>query len=108
MSWFTIHHHHYHQGATADDLRAIHSTLVDLKDRIMATAQQFQEGFARIDTATTAIAALIRSLVEKQQAGNMNEAEESAAQDKLLQVAASLEAMAVKPADPVPVPVPTP
>jgi len=78
-----------------------------LKGLIMATAAEFTAGFDRVDAATNAIAALIRTLVERQQSGSMTAAEETAAQNKLLQVADALEAMAATPTDPVPVSVPT-
>lgn len=95
-------------GATEDELRAINLSLVELKELTMTTAAEFTAGFARIDEATTKIAALIRDLISKQQAGGMTEEEETAAQDKLLLVASALEAMAATPTDPVPEPVPEP
>jgi hypothetical protein len=107
---FHVHHELPHQETDAElkvVLEKITSSILSLKEILMATAAEFTAGFARIDAATTAIATLIRDLIAKQQAGNMTADEEAAAQAKLLQVADSLEAMASTPTDPVPVPVPT-
>jgi hypothetical protein len=101
----TIHQVHIHRGASDEELAGRFNRLERL---IMATNAEFQEGFERVDAATTAIGALITSLVAKIAAGGMSADEEAAALDKLRASAGALEAMAQSPTDPVPVPVPEP
>lgn len=72
-------------------------------DKIMATLEQFNAAFARIDKATTAIGEQLKNI-----AGSMTTPEEKEAHDKLLALATTLEAMAKVPENPVPVPVPEP
>lgn len=104
MSIFTIHVHTH--GATAEELKAIHASLICIKELIMITAAEMTAGFDRLDVATSAVADLIRNLVAGQKAGNMTEAEEDAAHARLLMAADALEAMGKAPGDPVPIPVP--
>jgi len=103
-------HIHIHSRTPEDgDLRslvlAIAENLTSVKETIMTTAAEFTAGFARVDAATTAIAALIRTLLDRP-FGGMTAAEEDAAKAQLDAIATSLEAMAATPIDPVPVPVP--
>lgn len=98
--------HVHNHGVAASELHALFKQYQRLEKLIMTTSAEFTAGFARVDAATTAIAALIRDLIAKQQAGGMTADEEAAAQTKLLAVADALEAMAATPTDPVPVPVP--
>lgn len=73
---------------------------------IMSTLAEFEAGFARIDTATTAIADILRDIGG--QIGSMTKAEEDAAKARLEGVAVALEALASQgPTNPVPVPVPS-
>lgn len=85
-------------------LTRIFEALADLKGIAMATQAEFEAGFARVDAATTAIAAILRDLAG--QIGSMTSAQEDAARDRLNAVASTLEAMAVTPTNPVPTPVP--
>lgn len=93
-------------GEVSESVSVLAIKLTQVKEIVMATAEQFTAGFARLDAATTAVATLIRDLIAKQQAGGMTAAEEDAAQARLLAAADALEAMAASPTDPVPVPVP--
>lgn len=74
----------------------------ELKELIMATAADFQAGFAKLDAATTAIAARIQKYIDAKQSG-MTDAEEAAALVELGRLVAPLEAMGKDPVDPVPV-----
>jgi hypothetical protein len=74
-----------------------------LRRLIMATKEEFEAGFARVDAATTGIANVIRELIAKIEAGGMTAEEEAAVLARLGQSADALEAMAVTPEDPVPV-----
>lgn len=101
-------HLHFAGPTTAEIAAALSPSLSKLENLIMATSQQYADAQARIDEATTAIAALIRKLVAQQQAGGMTAEEEDAALAKYSAVADALEAMGKDPNDPVPVPVPEP
>lgn len=74
--------------------------------KIMATLTEFETAFARVDSATTAIATLIRDLTAQLVTGGLDAAQEQAIFERLGGAATALEAMAVTPTDPVPVPVP--
>ena len=71
---------------------------------LMTSLQDFKDGFARIDAATSAIAQKLRDL--SGQIGNMSAADEDAAKALLDSAASALEAMGANPDNPVPVPVP--
>lgn len=96
---------HVHQQGSKG-YKKLRKAIKDLKEILMATAADFAAGFARIDTATTAIADLLRQI--STQVGSMTKDEEEAAKAKLNSIADTLEAMAANPVNPVPVPVPTP
>ena len=80
------------------------ASLQRIEGLIMTSLQDFQAGFARIDTATTAIAERLRTL--SQNLGGMTPAEEDAAKAQLDALATTLEAMGANPDQPVPVEVP--
>lgn len=82
------------------------ASLHRLERLIMTTTAEFQAGFARIDTATTAIAERLRTLGEG--LAGMTPAEEDAVKAQLDALATTLEGMGSNPDDPVPIPVPTP
>ena len=71
----------------------------------MATVQQFEAALSRIDAATTQAAAVIRQLRDDIASSGMTGTDEGNVLGRLEGVAASLEAMAQSPTDPVPVPV---
>jgi len=74
-------------------------------EKLMTTSlQDFKDAFARVDTATTAIAARLKALSDG--LAGMTPAEEEEAQAQLNALAATLEAMAANPDDPVPVDLP--
>lgn len=102
-----IHHHGDGDGEQAKKLDKILANILKLEKLTMATAAEFQAGFDRVDAATTGIANLIRTLIDRPLSG-MSTAEEDTFKAKLEQVASSLEAMAATPTDPVPEPVPDP
>ena len=77
----------------------------DLRNLIMTTAAEFQVAFAKVDTATSAIAARIQALLDRPLSG-MSAEEETALKAQFDVLVTSLEAMAVTPANPVPVPPP--
>ncbi len=79
----------------------------NLKGMIMASKEQFEAAFARVDTATSGIAKVIRDLIAKIQGGGMTAEEEAAILAKLDQSATALEGMAVDPTNPVPTEPPT-
>lgn len=79
--------------------------LREIKGTVMATQQEFQAGFAKIDTATNALAARIEALVASLKSG-LTPAEEAAALAQLEALVPVLEGMANDPGTPVPVPVP--
>ena len=79
----------------------------DLRNLIMTTAVEFQAAFDKVGVATTAIAARIQALLNQPLSG-MTAAEETALKTQFDVLVDSLEAMAVTPANPVPVPVPDP
>lgn len=110
-SKITVHvHHHFENGQGQDArLQEIKDLLVELKTQgvmIMATLAQFEEGFARVDVATSNIAADIKRLVGQLQSG-LSDADETVALDKLLAHATALEGIAASVEDPVPPPAPT-
>jgi hypothetical protein len=87
-------------------LNAIAESQQEIKELIMATAAEFTAGFAKLDAATSAIAARIQKYIDAVQTGNMTDAEEAAALATLGGAVTALEAMGKDPVNPVPVPVP--
>ncbi len=82
-------------------------TIIANQEIIMSTVAEFEAAFARIDTATNQIAAILRDIGT--QIGSMTAEQEDAARTRLEGVATALEALAASgPTNPVPVPVPTP
>ncbi len=69
----------------------------------MTTDAQWAAAFERLNTATSAIAALIQKLVDQLGQGGLTADQEAAALAKLGDAATALEAMAQTPTDPVPV-----
>ncbi len=69
----------------------------------MASEAEFQAAFDRVNVATSAIAAILRDLRDKLKAGGLTAQQEDAELEKLGTVADALEAMAVEPANPVPI-----
>ena len=72
----------------------------------MTTAAEFTAAFAKVDVATSDIAARIAKLSSN--IGSMSAEEEDAAKAELDRITATLEAMGKDPANPVPVPLPAP
>lgn len=97
---------HLYDGEQAKKLDKILARLSTIKEILMATAAEYQAGFDRVDAATSNIATLIRTLIDRP-LGGMSSAEEDAFKAKLESVAGSLEAMAATPTNPVPIEPPT-
>jgi uncharacterized protein (UPF0335 family) len=95
----SIHVHHHSENESR-----IERKLDQLKETIMATLQQFMDGFARVEAATTEIAADIKMLVDQLASGGLTTEQEEAVLAKLLTHAATLEGMAASVESPVPEP----
>ena len=79
-----------------------------IEEARMATEEQFAAAFERLNTATTAVANLIRQLRDDLASGGLTPEQEADKLAKLGLAADALEAMAQNPTNPVPVPVPEP
>jgi hypothetical protein len=88
-------------NATAYILRP-HYLITQKQDKIMASTEEFQVAFQRIDTATTGIAAELKKIPQQY----ANQGLSAEAEDRLLQqmndAATRLEGIASSPSDPVP------
>lgn len=78
------------------------------RQTVMATLEQFTAAFARIDTATTAIADRIKKLEDSIKNMGLTAAQEDTLLGQLSGLADSLDAMGKEPTNPVPVPPPPP
>jgi hypothetical protein len=92
--------------STRHELRTgLAKTRCDVKE-IKMKLKDFEEAFARVDEATTAIGTKLRELAEKVANGGMTAEEEAQVAERLQALAGTLETMGSDPTDPIPNPVP--